>query len=178
MDIMANLPRVEITDKALKVLKIETAISGLNQKEALEALILRGASSRTLELVEEKDKIPQMALMEVEELERKEKIPVIPDKSQVDKMECKKEGEAIICAAPQVTPEAREALSFILSELEAGREPTSREAADKVGLTPTGLGMILSKVGIKAQNTRRDMKSVKIFTRPMKARIKGILEKE
>ena len=78
-------------------------------------------------------------------------------------------------SAHDLSTEARTALSFILSELEAGREPTSREAAEKVGLTPTGLGMMLSKVGIKAQNTRRDMKSVKIFTRPMIARIKEIL---
>lgn len=63
-----------------------------------------------------------------------------------------------------------------LEELEAGREPTSREAADKVGLTPTGLGMALSKVGINAQNTRRDMKSVKIFTKPMMPRIKELLD--
>jgi hypothetical protein len=52
---MAKIPRVEITDKALKVLKIETALSGLNQKTALEALILRGASPKTLALVENKE---------------------------------------------------------------------------------------------------------------------------
>ena len=70
----------------------------------------------------------------------------------------------------------RQALTFILGELEAGREPTSREAADKVGLTPTGLGMALSKHGIKAQNTRRDMKSVKIYTKVMIPKIKELLE--
>ena len=94
----------------------------------------------------------------------------------VPKMECKKEGEAIICTAPlTLTPEARTALAYILGELEAGREPTSREAAEKVGLTPTGLGMMLSKVGIKSQNTRRNMQSVKIYTKPMKGRIKAVL---
>jgi hypothetical protein len=51
---MANSPRVEITDKALKVLKIEAAIHGLGQKETLEALIMRGASAQTLVLVEGK----------------------------------------------------------------------------------------------------------------------------
>ena len=74
-----------------------------------------------------------------------------------------------------LSTEARTALAYILGELESGREPTSREAADKVGLTPTGLGMELSRHGIKAQNTRREMKSVKIYTRPMKARIEAIL---
>ena len=76
----------------------------------------------------------------------------------------------------KLSTEARQALTFILSELESGREPTSREAAEKVGLTPTGLGMALSKHGIKAQNTRRDMKSVKIYTKPMIAKIKELLE--
>lgn len=75
-----------------------------------------------------------------------------------------------------LSTEARTALEFIISELEAGREPTSREAADRVGLTPTGLGMMLSKVGIKAQNTRRDLKAVKIYTRPMIGRIKELLD--
>ena len=78
----------------------------------------------------------------------------------------------------KLSTETRQALSFILSELEAGREPTSREAADKVGLTPTGLGMMLSRVGIKAQNTRREMRSVKIFTKPMKAKIEEILKSD
>ncbi len=91
-------------------------------------------------------------------------------------VECKKLGEAIICATrPELTTEARNALEFVLAELEKGREPTSREAAEKVGLTPTGLGMALAKHGIKTQNTRRDMKSVKIYTKPMMARIKEIL---
>ncbi|HPB62154.1 MAG TPA: hypothetical protein PLA21_07330 [Rectinema sp.] len=89
-------------------------------------------------------------------------------------MECKKEGEVILCT-PSMTAEARQALTYILGELEAGREPTSREAADKVGLTPTGLGMALSKHGIKAQNTRRDMKSVKIYTKVMIPKIKELL---
>ena len=91
-------------------------------------------------------------------------------------VECKKLGEAIICATrPELTTEARNALEFVLAEREKGREPTSREAAEKVGLTPTGLGMALAKHGIKTQNTRRDMKSVKIYTKPMMARIKEIL---
>lgn len=62
---MAQSARVEITEKALRILKIETAISGLSQKAALEGLILRGASRDIVELVEGK---PQM---EVEEMEDK-----------------------------------------------------------------------------------------------------------
>lgn len=74
-----------------------------------------------------------------------------------------------------LTNEARSALAYILEELEANREPTSREAADKVGLTPTGLGMQLSKHGIKTHNTHRGKASVKIYTKPMMPRIKEIL---
>lgn len=162
--IMAKIPRVEITDKALKVLKVETALSGLSQKIALEALILRGASSRTLAIVEEKP------LMESNpQMEEKTKIPDKPH------MECKTEGEAIICAPMQITPEARQALSFILGELQAGKEPTVNEIADKMGITTTGLGRILAACGIKAKNTHRDNKTVRIFTKPMKAQIEEIL---
>lgn len=167
MDIMANLPRVEITDKALKVLKIETAISGLNQKEALEALILRGASARTLELVEGKERLPQMTLMEVE------RIPEIPGKPQV---ECKKEGEAIICAVPQVTPEARQALLFILAELERGNRPTITEIAGKLEITTVALGRMLNPLGLKAHNTHLAGKSAKVYEPSMKARIKELLD--
>lgn len=68
MENMAQSARVEITEKGLRILKIETAISGLSQKAALESLILRGASSDVVELVEGK---PQMEEEEMEEMEDK-----------------------------------------------------------------------------------------------------------
>jgi hypothetical protein len=54
VEFMANIPRVEITDKALQVLKIETALSRKSQKDTLEALVLRGASVEALALVDKK----------------------------------------------------------------------------------------------------------------------------
>jgi hypothetical protein len=81
MEYMANIPRVEITEKALKILKIETALSGLGQKGTLEALVIRGASAQSLALMEEKAIIPKvesMPLMEVEEKEINPKIPRVP----------------------------------------------------------------------------------------------------
>jgi len=71
--------------------------------------------------------------------------------------------------------DARAALSCILAELEKGNEPTVNEIAEKMGLTTTGLGMVLSKCGIKAKNTHRQNKTVRIYTKPMKERIDEIL---
>lgn len=83
--------RVEITEKALKVLKIETALSGLSQKTELEALILRGASSRTLALVEEKP------LMENDIITGKlAKIP----KQEIETT-CQTKGEIVVCEPKQ-----------------------------------------------------------------------------
>ena len=69
---MSNLTRVEISDKALAVLKIETALCGKSQKQTLEALVLRSASPQTLALVEDKAVVPRVdsdLLMEVTEKE-------------------------------------------------------------------------------------------------------------
>lgn len=66
---MSNLTRVEITDKALSVLKIETALCGMNQKQTLEAIVLRGASPKTLALVDDRAVVLRVdtdPLMEVE----------------------------------------------------------------------------------------------------------------
>ena len=167
---------MEITDKALKVLKIEAALSGLPQKEALEALILRGASSRTLALVEGKTGSDKMDGME--EIGKMGKIEVKPIIPIMPQLECKKEGEAIICAVPQVTPEARTALELILSELESGNRPKSSEIAGKLEITTTALGRMLKPLGVRSHNTHLAGKSAKVYEPAMKARIKEILGKE
>lgn len=89
IDQSSKAPRVEITEKALKVLKIETALSGLNQKTELEALILRGASSRTLALVDEKP------LME-NDVQKMAKIP----KKEIETV-CQPKGEIVVCEPKQ-----------------------------------------------------------------------------
>jgi hypothetical protein len=82
---MEKYPRVEITDKALKVLKIEAAIQGLGQKEALEALILRGASAQSRAVVEGKTVVELKPMVEVATREgEKEAIPVVELLPQMD----------------------------------------------------------------------------------------------
>jgi hypothetical protein len=170
---MAKIPRVEITDKALKVLKVEAALSGLPQKEALEALILRGASSRTLALVEGKTVmevkpiVEDIPLVEVDVVEEMEEKPKITQKKETEVMETIPE---------KAVQEAKTALAIILSELREDREPTVNEIAAKMGLTTTGLGRTLAACGIKAKNTHRDMQTVRIYTKPMLAKIEEILE--
>lgn len=85
------------------------------------------------------------------------------------KMSTQAQGEHMI------STEARAALTLILDEIRAGREPTVNMVAGKIGLTTTGLGMILSKCGIKSKNTHNDMQTVRIYTKTLKAKIEEIL---
>ena len=78
-------------------------------------------------------------------------------------------------AAHKLSTEARQALSFIAAELRDGREPTVNEVAEEMGLTTTGLGMMLSKCGIKSKNTHRDYKSVRVYTKPVLDKINKLL---
>lgn len=96
---MANNPRVEITDKALSVLKLETALGCMGQKQTLEALILRGASSRVLALLEEKPNIDV-----VEEVPVKPIVDCSPSEGDISEKE-----------------KIRSALVYIRDELAAGR---------------------------------------------------------
>lgn len=157
---MERLPRVEITLKALKALQIETAIRGGSQKDTLEHLIINGVSLRTQSALEEVEQVPQEGEKTVE---------------HTSPMECQKVGEAIICTARTVSPEARRALELIMKTFQNGQEPTVNEIADKVGLTPTALGMALSKLGIKAKNTHRTGQTVRIYIRPMLPQIEALL---
>jgi len=52
---------------------------------------------------------------------------------------------------------------------------TVNEIADKVGLTPRALGVALSNLGIKAKNTRRASKTVRIYIQPMLPQIEALL---
>jgi len=75
----------------------------------------------------------------------------------------------------KMSTEAKTALTLILEELKAGREPTVNTIADKMGLTTTGLGMILSKCGIKSKNTHRDMQTVRLYPKTMRTKIEELL---
>jgi len=148
-------PRIALKPAAARGLKAWAALEGKEPTAILEGLVMANLPAKVKELLGEPG---GQGLKE----------PMSPGLLEPGSLGAREPGS--------LTDEARAALTFILAELEAGREPTSREAAEKVGLTPTGLGMALSKVGIKAQNTRRDLKAVKIYTRPMIGRIKELLD--
>jgi hypothetical protein len=80
--------------------------------------------------------------------------------------------------AHNLSTEARQALSFIAAELREGREPTTAQVAEKVQMTQTGISRKLGELGISSQNTRREMKSVRIYPKHMLARIEEIFGKE
>lgn len=148
-------PRIALKPAAARGLKAWAALEGKEPTAILEELVMANLPTKVKELLGE---VPGS---------QGPKEPMSPGLLEPGSLGAREPGS--------LTDEARAALTFILAELEAGREPTSREAAEKVGLTPTGLGMMLSKVGIKAQNTHRGKKSVKIYTKPMIARIKELL---
>lgn len=101
---MANSPRVEITDKALKVLKIEAAIHGLGQKETLEALILRGASAQSLAVAEVKPVVEVKEIMELkEELPKVEQLPIMDIATEKPKEPQLAEGAAIESSVPDAS---------------------------------------------------------------------------
>ena len=156
-------PRIALKPAAARGLKAWAALEGKEPTAILEGLVMANLPAKVKELLGEPG---GQGLHEPRSQGPKE--PMSPGLLEPGSLGAREPGS--------LTDEARAALTFILAELEAGREPTSREAAEKVGLTPTGLGMALSKVGIKAQNTRRDLKAVKIYTRPMIGRIKELLD--
>jgi hypothetical protein len=178
-------PRIEIRPDIWPALQVEAIARGVSPKELVNSLILAALSPRAHEFMSPKLHDPMIPC--THDPMSPAPAPSVPSVSSVPSgrtapmprdLAGKREEEARVSPAPKpgsLTPEAHQALAYILAELEAGREPTSPEAAAHVGLTPTGLGMALAKYGIKAQNTRRGMKSVKIYTKPMMSRIKKIL---
>ncbi|NPV63265.1 MAG: winged helix-turn-helix domain-containing protein [Methanotrichaceae archaeon] len=70
------------------------------------------------------------------------------------------------------TPEAvKKSLNFILSELEASREPTPAEVSKAVGMDSRQLGIALSKLDIKSKPLYRGGKSVRIYSVDSKEKI-------
>lgn len=98
-----------------------------------------------------------------------------PQSMSVPQESAQNEHNNVPTVAHNVSTEARTALEFIASELREGREPTTAQVAEKVQMPQVGISRKLGELGISSQNTRRDMKSVRIYTRPMLARIDEIL---
>ena len=162
-------PRIALKQPAARGLKAWAAIEGREPAAILEELVMANLPAKVKELLGE-----EPGSRGAPEPRSQRDLGAFAPKEPRGHIE---EPRSLGAREPgSLTPEARQALTYILAELEAGREPTSREAAEKVGLTPTGLGMELSRHGIKAKNTRRDMKSVKIYVKPMKGWIKELLD--
>jgi len=100
------------------------------------------------------------------------------DEHTMSTMECKKEGEAIICAPKQISPEARRILEEIWSELEANREPTLAELADRFKVPAQTISKAISPFEIRAQETKRAGVAGRYFTMAMKDQIEEILARE
>lgn len=66
------------------------------------------------------------------------------------------------------------ALEYILDELNADREPVASDVADKMNVTTQKLGKTLAKLGIRAQDTRRDGIDDRYFTNDMKDQIEKV----
>ena len=65
----------------------------------------------------------------------------------------------------------KKALEFILSELEANREPTPTQVSKAVGMDSRQLGIALSKLDIKSKSINSGGKSAKIYPLGSKARV-------
>ena len=64
---------------------------------------------------------------------------------------------------------------FILSEMGAGREPTVKEVATKVGIESRHLGRLMAKAGIQAVNCRRKGKAARRYTFELGEKIERML---
>ena len=142
-------PRIALKPAAARGLKAWAALEGKEPTAILEGLVLANLPAKVKELLGEPG---GQGLHEPRSQGPKE--PMSPGLLEPGSLGAREPGS--------LTDEARAALTFILAELEAGREPTSREEADMAGLTQSGLGLARAKVGIQAQNQRRDLKTVEI----------------
>lgn len=70
------------------------------------------------------------------------------------------------------------ALSFILSELEAGREPMLSELAERFKVPAQTISKAISPYDIRAQETKRGGISGRYFTMAMKDQIEAIIARE
>ena len=103
-------PRIALKEPAARGLKTWAAIEGREPAAILEELVMANLPLKIKELIGEE-----------------------PGSQRVKEPERSLGATTLEEPGSQLNPEARQALTYILAELEAGREPTSREAAEKVG---------------------------------------------
>ncbi len=76
-----------------------------------------------------------------------------------------------------VSTDTKTIMAFILEQLDSGSEPLLPEVAKRFGLTVQSLPKMLSPLGIRAKDTKRQGVSGRYFTHDMKPRIEEALSK-
>jgi HrpA-like RNA helicase len=177
---MTKLARVEITEKALRILKIETALSGMSQTKALEILIERGAGRQAIAIVEGKQlaEVEEKPLMEYKP--QVEEIPQIsPEESKANMHGHKKRTSEHADKHKMNTDEKAEkvvaALNYLFAETQSGREPTTKQVAEAIGWNQTPLGIALGRFDLHTEVVRRKAKSVRVFCASLNPHIEELL---
>ncbi len=78
---------------------------------------------------------------------------------------------------PVTEPQYKKVIEYILSELEAGREPILGQVATHFGLDNREMGRDLAKLGVRAKETTRNKKSGNYYTHDRKKIIEMALRK-
>jgi len=68
------------------------------------------------------------------------------------------------------------ALRFILQEFSSRREPSMRDVAAHLDISPRELGTVLKPLGIQAQSTSRDWKHMRLYPFKLRTKIEALLE--
>lgn len=76
-----------------------------------------------------------------------------------------------------VSTDTKAIMAFILEQLDSGSEPLLPEVAKRFGLTVQALPKMLSPLGVRAKDTKRQGVSGRYFTHDMKPRIEEALSK-
>jgi hypothetical protein len=120
---------------------------------------------------------------EMRNLEHEERTHV-PEPAHEERRDmCKIEHKARIKELiPENMPEnahdlSMKALTYILRELEAGKEPTVNDVAVELRVSTQAIAKALSPLGVRAQETKRGGIAGRYYTKPMKSHIEEILAK-
>lgn len=101
----------------------------------------------------------------------------IPDESMDSTKQLIKEHIELYHSEHIVSTDTKAIMAFILEQLDSGSEPLLPEVAKRFGLTVQALPKMLSPLGIRAKDTKRQGVSGRYFTHDMKPRIEEALSK-
>jgi hypothetical protein len=101
----------------------------------------------------------------------------IPDESMDSTKQLIKEHIELYRSEHIVSTDTKAIMAFILEQLDSGSEPLLPEVAKRFGLTVQALPKMMSPLGIRAKDTKRQGVSGRYFTHDMKPRIEEALSK-